>query len=110
MEKAGYAAFTIVDPDSGKRKTTSNAAYLSSFQEKQMATQPDFILEYAHYLSRMHQQEGRPLPAVYVESYVALNGRGSRPYVDPAINLNTITFATPRTEWLLPFEDDIHGL
>lgn len=75
-----------------------------------MSTQPDFILEYAQYLAHLHQQDGRPMPAVYVESYVALNGRGSRPYVNSTIDLTTITFATPRTEWLLPFEDDIYGL
>ncbi len=110
MEKAGYAAFTIVDPSTGKRKTISNGEYLTTFQEKQMATQPDFILEYADYLARLHQTADGRLPAVYVESYVALNGRGSRPYVNPEIDLTTITQDTPRTDWLLPFEDDIYGL
>ena len=110
MEKAGYASFTVVDPDTGKRRTIDNRDYLTTFQEKQMATQPDFILEFAHFLARKHRREGRPLPAVYVESYAALNGRRSRPYADPKIDLTSITHATPRTEWLLAFEDDIYGL
>jgi hypothetical protein len=110
MEKAGYAAFTIVNPDTGKRRTITNGEYLTTFQEKQMATQPDFILEFAHHLAEEHQQKGQPLPAVYVESYVALNGRGSRPYINPNVNLTTITHRTPRTDWLMPFEDEIYGL
>lgn len=110
MEKAGYAAFTVVDPDTGKKRTVTNGEYLTTFQEKQLATQPDFIIEFAHYLAKEHQQKGRPLPAVYVESYVALNGRRSQAYVDPKVDLTTITQRTPRSEWLLPFEDTIYGL
>ena len=110
MEKAGYASFTIVDPDTGKRRAVANGEYLTTFQEKQMATQPDFILEYAHHLASVHRKKGRPLPAVFVESYVALNGRGSRVYVDPTVNLTEVSGDTPRSAWLMDFEDDIYGL
>lgn len=110
MEKAGYANFLIEDPETGRRFSVDNRQYLNGFQEKQMSTQPDFILEFAHFLSRTHQREGQPPPAVYVESYVALNGRGSRPYVRPDLDLTTITQNTPRTEWLTEFTDQIHGL
>ncbi len=110
MEKAGYLNYKIVDPVSGKRSVINPADYLTAFQNKQLATQPDFILEFAHHLAVLHQKEGGPLPAVYAESYVALNGRGSQVYVNPDINLIDITQATPRTEWLMPFEDEIYGL
>lgn len=110
MEKAGYANFLIEDPETGHRFSVDNRKYLNGFQEKQMSTQPDFILEFAHFLSRTHQRAGHPPPAVYVESYVALNGRGSRPYVRPDLDLTTITQSTPRTEWLTEFTDKIYGL
>lgn len=110
MEKAGYLTYKVVDPVSGKSSVINPAEYLTIFQNKQLATQPDFILEFAHHLAGLHQQKDGPLPAVYAESYVALNGRGSRVYVNPAINLSEITEDTPRTEWLMPFEDDIYGL
>jgi len=110
MEKAGYLNYKIVDPTSGKRTVVNPADYLTTFQNKQLATQPDFILEFAHHLASLHQEKDGPLPAVYAESYVALNGRGSKVYVNPDINLSTITNDTPRTEWLMPFEDTIYGL
>ena len=110
MEKAGYLTYKIVDPATGKRTVVNPADHLTTFQTKQLATQPDFILEFAHHLASLHQQKDGPLPAVYAESYVALNGRGSRVYVDPETNLTDVTEDTPRTEWLMPFEDDIYGL
>ncbi|TXF89857.1 HTTM domain-containing protein [Neolewinella aurantiaca] len=110
MEKAGYLTYKVVDPATGKRKIVNPADYLTTFQNKQLATQPDFILEFAHHLASLHQEKDGPLPAVYAESYVALNGRGSQVYVNPDINLSAITEDTPRTQWLMPFEDTIYGL
>ena len=90
MEKAGYANFKVIDPETGKRFYINNGNFLNPLQEKQMATQPDFILEYAHFLKRYHQQWGIKNPAVYVESYVALNGRTSRQFIDPTVDLTKI--------------------
>ncbi|WP_273444011.1 HTTM domain-containing protein [Neolewinella agarilytica] len=110
MEKAGYTNFRLVDPDTGKSRVINPGDYLTTFQEKQMSTQPDFILEFAHFLAREKKNASGRQPEVYVESYVALNGRGSQVYVRPDLDLTTITFSTPRTEWLMPFEDSIYGL
>jgi hypothetical protein len=110
MEKAGYVTYRIEDPATGKRMIVDPSSYLSTFQQKQLATQPDFILEFAHFIASEHQTKGGPLPAVFAESYVALNGRGSRVYVNPDVDLTTITQDMPRIAWLMPFEDDIYGL
>ena len=60
---------------------------ITSFQEKQMSFQPDFILEYAHYLGDHFKKDGHKNIEVYVESFVALNGRLSQPYINPNIDL-----------------------
>ena len=87
-----------------------NAEFLNAFQEKQMAFQPDFILEYAHYLAKVYESRGVEAPEVYVESYVALNGRSSAPFVDPTVNLAQIKPSLKHKNWLLPFKDEIKGL
>lgn len=110
MEKAGYANFKIMEPSTGKRFYVDNREFLTAFQEKQMSFQPDFILEFAHYLGNEFSHRGVLDPEIYVESFVALNGRGSQPFVDPEINLLTIHSSQPRMDWLLPFEDEISGL
>lgn len=110
IEKAGYASFKVVDSDTGKRFFVDNTEFLSRFQEKQMSTQPDFMLEYAHHLEKHYQQQGIRNPEVYVESYVAINGRRSRLYVDPETDLTTIEQSLKPKNWILPFNDEIKGL
>ncbi|MEX1011896.1 MAG: HTTM domain-containing protein [Balneolaceae bacterium] len=110
MEKTGYANFKVVNPDISQRFYVDNTEFLTPFQEKQMATQPDFILEYAHYLEEHYKQQGIREPEIYVESYVAVNGRGSQSYVDPTVDLTTIKPSLKHRNWLLTFNDEIKGL
>lgn len=105
MEKAGSATFKIVDGKSGKTFAVDNRDFLSSFQEKQMSTQPDFIVEYAHYLRDHFASQGHQNIEVYVDSFVALNGARSRPFIDPNIDLTTVTDGLTHKPWILPFED-----
>ena len=109
MEKAGYANFKVVDPTTGRRFYVQNGHFLNPFQEKQMATQPDFILEYAHFLEKFYQQSGIQNPEIYVESFVALNGRSSQPYINPTIDLTTIKSSWKSKTFILPFSDEIKG-
>lgn len=109
MEKAGYANFKIVDPDTQKSFYVQNGNFLNPLQEKQMATQPDFILEFAHFLERFYQRNGIRDPEVYVESYVALNGRTSQPFINPDIDLTTIKPSWKPKTYILPFNDEIKG-
>jgi hypothetical protein len=75
-----------------------------------MAFQPDFILEYAHFLHNHYKKTGYNDPEVRVESYVALNGRLSRKYIDPNINLAKENESFKHKTWILPFDDEIKGL
>lgn len=109
MEKAGYATFTVRDAITKKEIVVNNSHFLTIFQEKQMAFQPDFILEYAHYLHNYYKQEGVNDPEVYVESYVALNGRLSQKYIDSKINLAKENESFKHKTWILPFNDEIKG-
>lgn len=108
MEKAGYAQFTAVNKQTGAKEVIHNEAFLSPLQEKQMSFQPDFMLQYAHKLED-HYQKTREWEDVeiYVESYVALNGRPSAPYMRPDQDLTAGDFST---KWLMPFNDTIYGL
>lgn len=110
MEKSGYAQFKIVDGKTGKRFYVNNADFLTPLQEKQMSFQADFILEYAHYLRDHFQEQGHQEVAVYVEAYVALNGRLSTTYIDPTVDLAHIEDSFKHKTWVTPFTDEIKGL
>ena len=110
MEKAGYAQFKVKDGRTGKQFLVDNTDFLSAFQEKQMSYQPDFILEYAHFLGEHFESQGHKNIEVYVESYVALNGRLSVPYIDPKVNLLEVSESLLPKSFILPFNDTIKGL
>jgi hypothetical protein len=110
MEKAGYAQFKVVDGTSGRWFYVDNSDFLTPFQEKQMSFQPDFILEYAHFLKRHFESQGHREVQVFVDCAVALNGRVSKPYIDPGVDLGAERESFRHKTWILPFEDEIKGL
>ncbi len=110
MEKAGYAQFKVKNGATGKQFLVDNTDFLSAFQEKQMSFQPDFILEYAHFIGDHFTAQGHKNVEVYVESYVALNGRLSAPYIDPKVNLLEVNESFAPKGFILPFNDPIKGL
>lgn len=108
MEKAGYTQFTVKDQD-GKFALVDNADFLTPLQEKMMSTQPDMILQFAHMLRDHYKTNGWMSPQVYAESYVTLNGRLSRPFVDSSADLAQVKESFAPKTWILPFEHDIKG-
>ena len=109
MEKAGYAQFTVRDA-TGKHLMVDNKQFLTTLQEKMMATQPDMILQYAHMLREYYENDGFQSPEVYVDSYVALNGRLGKPLIDPHTDLATKKDSFDNKPWVLTFNDEIKGL
>lgn len=109
MEKAGYTQFYITDSNTNKKIFVDNSKFLTPFQEKQMSFQPDFILQYAHFLHDYYQKTGYNDPKVTVDSYVALNGRLSKRYIDPKVDLAKEYESFQHKTWILPFNDEIKG-
>jgi len=90
MEKAGTATFYVKDPTTGKEGTVINSDFLCAHQEKQMAMQPDLIVQFAHFLSHYYQQGGMKNPSVRAEVFVTLNGRKSQLLINPNLDLTKI--------------------
>ncbi|WP_443081490.1 HTTM domain-containing protein [Tenacibaculum sp. SZ-18] len=111
MEKAGYTNFRILKYDTGNSFSVTNEYFLNPFQSKQMSTQPDFILEFAHFLGEHYKKELKNENiGVFVEGYISLNGRKSQPYINPRIDLLKVKEGFAHKTWILPFEDEIKGL
>ncbi|MBL0017130.1 MAG: HTTM domain-containing protein [Bacteroidetes bacterium] len=104
MEKAGYAVFHVRDPETGKSTEVINREYLRPNQERMMSTQPDLILQFAHFLEDEYKQKGIADPEVYAEVHATLNGSGSRPFTNPNIDLTQRKEGFAPKDWILPFE------
>lgn len=109
MEKMGTTTFRVVNKKTGSQFVVQNDDFLTSFQEKQMSFQPDFILEYAHKLREHFASQGHQHIGIYADSYVALNGRRSQPFIDPTVDLTEIEESFTNKTWILPFKDEIKG-
>ncbi|WP_374761906.1 HTTM domain-containing protein [Dyadobacter frigoris] len=108
MEKAGYTQFQIKDK-TGKSLIVNNNLFLTTLQEKSMSTQPDMILQYAHILRDYYSRHGFKNPEVYVDSYVALNGRLGKPLISPDVNLAAEIESFQHKSWITHFDNEIKG-
>ena len=104
MEKAGTATFYVKDRQTGREGEVVNSEFLNTHQEKQMAMQPDMILQYAHFLASHYAKQGMQNPAVRAEVYVTLNARPSRLLIDPNVDLTKIKDGWRHKTWILPDE------
>ena len=109
IEKVGYTNFRIKNSNDGTSFIVNSADFLTPFQEKQMSFQPDFILEFAHYLGDIYSSENNRVE-VYADSFVALNGRASQRFVDPTVNLYNEKESINNKTWILPLQDEIKGI
>ncbi len=104
MEKAGTATFYVRDSQTGREGVVDNSEFLKPHQEKQMAMQPDMILQFAHFLAKYYQKQGLVNPQVRAEVYVTLNGRPSRLLIDPNVNLAQIQDGWKQKDWILHYD------
>ncbi|MGQ0829526.1 MAG: HTTM domain-containing protein [Bacteroidota bacterium] len=104
MEKAGKTFFYITDKDNQRTGEAMTSDYLTANQEKMMATQPDMILQYAHFLKQKYQEQGIKNPEVRAECYVTMNGSGSRLFLDKTVDLTKERDSFKAKKWILPFE------
>ncbi len=104
MEKSGNTFFTVKEPTTGRKYEVNNAEYLTPLQEKMVSTQPDMMIYYAHHLAKKYSEKGIVDPEVYVESYVALNGRRSKLFIDSTVDLSKKKTGFNNYDWILPFE------
>jgi len=109
VEKKGYSTFKIVDGESKESFYVMNEEFLTELQERQMSFQPDFILEYAHYLGDYFADKGIKEVEVYTDSYVTLNGRMNKRFIDPNVDLMKEKRGFKNKEWILPLNEKIKG-
>lgn len=109
MEKAGYAQFIVKDAG-GRQAVVDNREFLTPLQEKMMSTQPDMMLQYAHILHHHFACNGFTSPEIYVDSYVAVNGRLGKPLVSGMTDLAKEKESFWHKAWLLPFGNEIKGI
>lgn len=88
MEKAGTAFFYVKDSKTNREIEIDNKQYLTYMQEKQMSTQPDMMVDYAKFLKKEYEAKGFINPKVRAQSFVTLNGKGSKEMINDTVDLS----------------------
>jgi hypothetical protein len=106
MEKSGFTNFIVKDPKLNTQKQLDLADYLTPFQQQQMRSQPDMILQFAHFLRDKYEAEGEQNVEVYAKIQAKLNGRNYQSFVNKEIDLAQIEWSFfEHSDWIMEFEN-----
>ncbi len=105
VEKTGVVTYRVRDPASGRVFIVHPEDALTAQQAKQMAFQPDMILDYAHQLAAEYAARGLPGVEVRADAFVAYNGRPSTRLIDPTVDLARERDGLAAKPWILPRPD-----
>ncbi len=99
-EKQGSVTF-IARFATGKRLEVPPTKYVTPRQEREMAGQPDLILQLARRVAADLEARGYRDFTLHAETQVSLNGRAPHPMIDPEVDLRGVTDVGARG-WVLP--------
>ena len=100
IEKAGNLELEVVD-GAGRRFHVSPREYLTPFQARMAATQPDMVLELAHWVAEDFARRQHGPVSVYADCQVSFNGRRRRPLIDPRRDLSREVDGLGAKSWIL---------
>lgn len=101
-EKNGTTVFAVHAPTTGRRWQVQPRKYLTSLQEREMAGQPDLILQLAQRIAADARASGWGEVEVRAEALVSLNGRRAQLLVDPQRDLAKVRDGLAPYDWVLP--------
>lgn len=100
--KGGSTTFFVKNPRTGKLYLVSPRAYLTPYQENEMASQPDLVLQLAKRIGEDYSlREGGPVE-VRAEVLASLNARPGALLIDPEVDLLRVEDGLARAPWILP--------
>ncbi|MGE0803332.1 MAG: HTTM domain-containing protein [Lautropia sp.] len=104
-EKSGALDYRVVDAR-GSTVLVSPHRYLTMQQYREMAAQPDMILQLAHRIRDDFNARGVGPVKVYADSVVSLNARPAIRMIDPNVDLAVVSDGPARAHWILPPPSD----
>ncbi|MFT3711683.1 MAG: HTTM domain-containing protein [Archangium sp.] len=98
-EKNGSVTY-IVKNRVGREWHVSPSQYLTRVQERELAVQPDLILQLGQHIGRDFDARGEGPVEVRADTLASLNGRMATPLVDPHVDLMTVNDSLAKEAWV----------
>ena len=108
-DKSAKAVFRATDPATGETWTIDLSRSLTPRQAKKMASRPDMVLQFCHFVAEQLHKSGRPGVEIRTEVWVSLNGRPLAPLIDPTVDLATVPRSLGHATWILPLSEPLPG-
>lgn len=106
-DKDAMFFYQVEDGESGERFPVPVSRRLSHRQIAKMASRPQMILQYAHFLRDELKARGVDEPIVRAHVIASLNGRPYRYLIDPETNLAQAEYSLFRSaSWIRPLDGD----
>jgi vitamin K-dependent gamma-carboxylase len=100
-KKSGSITYRVRVPSLARELYVMPRRYLTDFQEREFAGQPDLILQLAHRIRDDYRARGFEDVEVRVDALVSLNGRPAAPMIDPDVDLAAVEDGIGRADWVL---------
>lgn len=101
-EKNGSVTFRVHARGFAHDQMVRPRRYLNAVQEREMAVQPDLILQLAHRIADDYRGRGLEDVQVRVDAYCSLNGRPAALLIDPDVDLARVEMGLMPATWILP--------
>ncbi|WP_437955376.1 HTTM domain-containing protein [Sorangium sp. So ce119] len=101
-EKNGSITFVVRNRQTGRTWHVSPREYLTRLQEREMAGQPDLILQLSRHIRDDFERRGRGPVEVRADALVSLNGRRIARLIDPGVDLASVRDGIGPASYILP--------
>ncbi|MEO0437878.1 MAG: HTTM domain-containing protein [Pseudomonadota bacterium] len=99
-EKSGSLQYRVIYGGERKATLVSPNQYLTEDQYREMAGQPDMVLQLAHHIRDEYTARGLAPVEVYADSRVSLNGRLAHRMIDPTVDLAQVEDTLREAAWI----------
>lgn len=105
--KRGLAMFIVVgtNADGEKRWRIDPADHLNLRQTRKMPCIPDMVWQFGQFLEQEYSSKGFDKVAVFADIRCSLNGRRFVRFIDPTVDLTSISRNTHPDEWIVPLTE-----
>jgi hypothetical protein len=103
--RSGIIKFMVENKATGEREKYDLVNKVSKKQIRNVSNKPHSIWQIAQRNKKEYAAEGKDV-AVYVECKVSLNGRKTKPFIDPEVDLKSVKFSMWKHNDLIILYDD----
>jgi vitamin K-dependent gamma-carboxylase len=101
-EKNASLTYIVREKRTGRVRHVNPKSYLTPIQEREIAAQPDLVLQLAHHIRDDFARRGLGPVEVRADVFASLNGRRMARLVDPDVDLAAISDGLGKATWILP--------